>query len=247
MKRLSLKQLGFCFAVSLVGCNIEVGNPDDEPHGQSRLTLSLSAKQACRTISGDCTAVPVILPDSGANLTYEMSSIHLQLAGVTLQPGGEQILGSDIDLLAGSFVQLNLDESQAQGSGASLRFSATKQAPTFVLSGNLTGVVNGQLVSLPLSIEFSDPVLASLPVPGTNADLAGVLFDANVWFDFSDSKPDSEQLLKGLTSAACRDADSKSCAQQRLVLSRRVADRIARSVSPKMGAAPGKSLKSRQK
>lgn len=233
------------FGALLCNCNIEVGNPDSQlPEGMrsaQTLTFQLSAQSRCETTTASCTSVPVISGDlQQPPISYELTSVNFQLAGVTLKPSAEQDIWTQLDLLAGGSIAVSESTDLRSVSGLSLRFAnvGVSGAQTFEFKGNLIISNDGQRLVVPLTLQYRDPVLAETTVDSPGNIIMGVVFDPAVWFNFSDARGEIGQILQGISNGACREQYTASCVKHREILARQVSARISRSMSLKTSPGP---------
>jgi hypothetical protein len=226
-------------ALVLSRCNIEVGNPESSLPGNrsfQTLSFSLTSKTDCTLSSNACTAAPVMLSEAqSAQLSYEMTAIELQMSGLQLKPFAELRIPASLDLLNGTLVSLPEAKESGEINGIALRFNTGTgiSGTSLLLQGNLTGIFEGERVSLPLQISYADEFLAETGVSAGENTLDGILFDATTWFDFSGSKNDVGHLIKALSDGACRSGATSSCLKYRENLAKQISERIARSMSIK--------------
>lgn len=239
-KRFYPVSLAVLMFTALWQCNIEVGNPDSNlPESMTtiqNLSFNLSVGGACTTTTETCVSVPVVLDNKqSSDMTYDITAANFQLAGLQLKPYAESPVWTQLDLLHGSSVVLPESTDSAGVSAVALRLQGnnTTGARTFEIRGNLViGSGKDQLV-LPLRLEFDNPLLAEAALGTPGGILDGVEFNASVWFDFADTRVDFEHIFKGLTSGACRSADTAACAGYREAVARQVSRRISRSMTVK--------------
>lgn len=225
--------------VLLAGCNLEVGNPDNDiPAGRTqtfqKLEFSLASRQACETTKANCTSIPVLLSDSEAHYTFEMTSARLQLGSALVAPYAEEKIITQFDILAGATVALAQPMDAAQVKSIAFTFSGTAPGTyTFVLTGNIVTISEGKRIVAPLTLVYGEAVTASAKVSAATTSISGVAFDANAWFDLRGSNGNIDEILKNLVSGPCRDSSVQSCNQFKTVLAARIAHAMSKSLSVK--------------
>lgn len=165
-------------------------------------------------------------------MTYEITEVRFQLAGIQLLPFAPETINADLDLLNGSAVTLGQAKNARLLSGLSLRFDGqgTTGASTFSLNGNFVTAVNGERLIIPLGIVYPDAILAETAIMG-QPGIEGVLFDAASWFDFTDV--DLTKVVKDLTGGVCKDPAKPACLKHREKIAAKISTRISQSLSIK--------------
>jgi hypothetical protein len=233
--------------VILFRCNIEVGNPESETSGPIRsvqsFSLNLAATTSCENSATPCASVPIVTGDASDNLKFELSQVNLGLSGVTFKPMAEESSITTVDLLRGATIEVKNSLSTLNMDAVALRFSTAegKNAASVYLEGVITGMWSGERVRVPLSLSYRSEFIGETVVVPEDAVLETVLFDPQVWFDFSATGNEFYRLLKSANSGACRSYDAGSCIQYRENLARQISMRISRSMSVKTRANSGKS------
>jgi len=221
-------------------CNLEVGNPDDDgPAGLtsfSTMSFSMSGGRCTQTAEG-CVSAPLELA-SGVNsgMSIEMRDVRLQLAGIELKPFQPEPVTTQINLLSGSKVYLSKVYESSAINTIAADFSVPKgsQVSSLLITGSLYVPTATETLAVPLNITYNGTILANSTVTAQNTVVDGVVFDAAHWFDLSSLPREmQDQLLKNLTSGACRDITSPMCEKYRDTIARRIADNISRSMSVK--------------
>lgn len=225
-------------AAALLHCNIEVGNPDsnlpESVQSIQILSFSLSSGSACETTNAACISVPVVSGDpQQPAMTYELTEVRFQLAGIQLLPFAPETIHADLDLLNSSAVTLGQAKDARLLNGLSLRFDgqATTGAATFSLNGNFVTAVNGERLIIPLSIVYPDAILAETAIMGGGPGIEGVIFNAASWFDFTDL--DLTKVVKDLTGGVCKDPAKPACMKHREKIAAKISTRISQSLSIK--------------
>jgi hypothetical protein len=216
-------------------CNLEVGNPDNAAGGINRrgginsISMALLNYEPCAATEGACTAVPIRLADGASVLTFEMTEAKLQLSALTLKPLSSETVLTQVDLLSGSEIVLSQNIDAGAVTAAEVKFSGDgfSAINTYSIAGRLLLHNSWSEQSIPLSLTYSSPIVATSGAAPAGAESLTLLFDAGAWFDFSAAPASLKQLL---AVPVCKTADSRSCEQYRVTVARLIADGIARSM-----------------
>lgn len=236
------RKLLIVLAALLVGCNLEVGNPDGDPPAGMRpaqtVSFNLQAGGACTSTTASCTSVPVTVPDaSGIQLTYDMTGASFQLSSLQLKPLDAEQMFTRLDLLNGSSVTVANSTGAIDINSVAMQFSpAAGAATTFTLTGNLLISNSTGSFTVPLTLEYSNNVGAEVQLPADSGTVDTIVFDPKVWFDFSTAPHELQHILKGISDGACRTPDSPQCTKYRDNLARNISQRISRSLTVKTRA-----------
>lgn len=222
-------------------CNLEVGNPDagEDALGRnaplSRLQLGLKSYTPCESSQQNCTSLPFILPGEETILRFEMTEAKLFLQQATLAPHEAQSINARVDLLTGSSIVLEQEIEIDRITAASLVFGPAqpRSAASYSISGTLILEAGDVKTHLPLTITYKDPFGAQTAIVAADGTLYGLEFDAETWFDFSQSGVGIRQLVSHAEPATCKQKAVHSCAQPSTVLSQLVAKQIANSLRPR--------------
>lgn len=235
-KYATLKNFWFLpLAIAIFGaCNIEVGNPDsgDAPSpGMHRLNVAVAGGSACTSSdSAGCVSVPVKVSDSvAADLRFEATTVSLNLATTQLKPQAGEATPQKLNLLYESTIALQTTDLSGSAESLVLGFASSGEA-VLQIKGEVVGTLDGVKLRLPLTLTETGALSAETAMTGDGI-VSGVIFDANQWFDFSESTPAIEQFAKGLTGGACRDALSDACTRFTAQASRLIAERVMRSMA----------------
>lgn len=218
---------------SFGACNLEVGNPDGVESrfaASQSLSLSMTSSTPCEAAQGNCLAAPVLVSDSGANVTFEIRSARFQLAGATLMPSAEEEVHTRADILGGTILALQSPISESV-TGVSLRFAtASDLIPAIELSGNFLVHASSGNLAIPVTLQYSGSVVAQAVIPPGGFPDA-LVFNADQWFDFHGAPINLKPFFTGSKAGVCADSNSVSCVNYRDQLSRLVSERIAKSLS----------------
>lgn len=238
------------FTVS--NCNLEVGNPENEPAGMGRgqssfrtLDFQLAAKQSCTTTSSDCTAVPIVLADSPTvSYTFEVTGANLQLSSIELQPYAAENIITQINLLTGTQVALAQTVESLSVTVLAVTFAQTDctKTHTFDIQGNLIATKAGKRTVVPLQLKYSETIAALTPVNSTGGTIQAAQFDANQWFDFMSAGKSASSLLANLSGGPCTESSSRACVNYTDSFARLVGERISKSLSIKTQPTSQKSV-----
>lgn len=242
MKHAFLKSLIAACGIFLCYCNIEVGNPEPPPGIGTfhSLNFSLASYSSCASTSQNCTSVPVRISDkTDAVYQLEMTKIQLQLKTMQLQPYDVQDIQTTVDLLTGTTVDLGAEKNSAKVTAVTLSFAESQQ-PTYEIQGRLRVTTATETFYIPITLTDRDNLTAETTVSAVDAQITGIAFDASVWFDFSDAKPDMSNIIKNLTSGPCRNGDSAPCQNHRDILAKEISKKVAKSLSVKTAPTSAK-------
>lgn len=223
-------------------CNFEIGNPEPPPPSGriDNLSLSLAGYSDCADRTSVCTAAPMKLATATDSMySMEMSRIQLQLQSLELTPFPQQVVSASVDLLYGTQIQLGVPRNISDIAGVSLFFTADKGS-TFEIQGQIRISNSFETYTVPITLNGLDVITAQSTLPNPESGQAGLVFDAEAWFDFSGDNPEISNALRNLTSGPCRTGDSAQCQSYRNLLAKQIGKKIGRSMSAAQGSGNGK-------
>ncbi|MFZ5628936.1 MAG: hypothetical protein ACOY5B_07390 [Spirochaetota bacterium] len=214
-------------------CNFEIGNPEPPPPSGKieTLYLSLAKYSQCESQSTSCTSTPVKLAHAtDSTYTMEMTRIQLQLQNLRLKPFAQQSVQTSVNLLEGTHVSIPSEPDASNITGAELLFAPNHQ-PTFEIHGQLRVSDNSGTYTVPLRFSDLEAIETQSDFSAGGSNTVNLLFDTDLWFDFSGDNPDISNAMRNLTSGPCRNGTSAQCEGFRNQLSRQISRKIARSMS----------------